>query len=243
MAHEDFAGKWIEELQKNIATQQPHLRLLRCYAQLVLFRFADAGPEQDDDLRGDADDEDQPNVLPERQSRQKGGGKRHPQKKCDNAVISPRVKPDRIENQPHDDGDRRSAKESEIVIRCDDGNPMECDEGDRCEEPHQHDAHCGDQCVVSRFYRLLVGRLRRVGRRFAAHQLVQRNAEEIGDLRQHRHVRQRLGALPFADGLIGIVEFFGKFGLRHTMLLAQFGQVFGNVLPHVRHCGALPSCV
>ena len=63
-----------------------------------------------------------------------------------------------------------------------------------------------------------------------AGKLVERDAEKFGKAHKDADIGDAVALLPFGDRLIGIVEPFRKFGLRHVRHLAKPHDVFADDL-------------
>ena len=74
----------------------------------------------------------------------------------------------------------------------------------------------------------MIGRLGGLRRLDLADQVADCDAVEIGDLRKDIDIRKALAALPLGDGLVGIIQFFGKAELGVLVRLAISGNVFGH---------------
>ena len=74
----------------------------------------------------------------------------------------------------------------------------------------------------------MVRRLGGLRRLDLADQIADRDAVEVGNLRQNIDIRDALSALPFGDGFVGIIQLLGKPGLCVLMGLSVGGNVFGD---------------
>ncbi len=66
-------------------------------------------------------------------------------------------------------------------------------------------------------------------------EVVDRHAEDVGDLLQHTGVRDGLAPFPFGNRLIRVIQPFSELQLCHAGSLPEFGQVFRKDVFDVVH--------
>ena len=203
---------------------------------LLVLRLGNERPKDDHDLACRAQQIDGGGVEAEIEERDVNGREKRPHQKRDDVVIMPWIEPDRVEHELDDERDRQGVDEIEEL----EGHSAQ---DQRCDHERKHRNDPADAlrdirdglAIVGLFRRLALGRLWLCV--LGLDKVIQRNAEQLGDLDQDRDVGGGLCPLPLGDGLVRIIQFFCQLQLRHAVCLTKLGYVLGNDAFDIFHSG------